>query len=236
MKRLLLISFVILCLASYGQGQRYVRIVERRSVMPLDSFLVSFVHIDRDTLIYVGESMSDANGLASVPDSFFSGKISGNPTKAADQKKYWPAEAHVTNFTGDTLVIPTDYIIACMPIRPQDIYFAKNKSEIVDFYSDYLKENYLPKLASNPDWTAEIHGNADPHTEHDLAEEIALARAMAVKKWLVKNGIKKRQLLIINDADKDPVARSEDGKDCEAADARNRRVRIYINPSKKFRY
>lgn len=240
MKRLLLISFVILCLASYGQGQRYVKVIGKELGKRLDSVEVSFYQIAGAEFCPIGGSaITDTNGLVQVPpsistDSSVFYKINANPLKMTwDHRRFYgPTVKNIKGFATDTLIIEADMWLACRPIRPQDIYFAENRSEIIDFFSQYLKENYLPKLASNPDWTAEIHGNADPNTEHDLAEKIARARAKAIQKWLIKNGIKKSRLLITNDADNIPVARCTNGKDCEEANSSNRRVRIFLIPSK----
>jgi outer membrane protein OmpA-like peptidoglycan-associated protein len=236
---LFLLFFFALHCSIFGQGNRYVKVVDRDSGKRLDSFEVSFYRVACYSFIPIGQpSITDTNGLAKVPDSIsvdsnISYKVNATDIKIFQSPRYFPEVANVKGFTHDTIIVMVDILIADPP-RLQGAYFAFKSDRLIDFYKADL--DHLPKileiLTKNPKWKVELEGHTD-NKEDSATHHMNLSqkRADTVKAYLISKGIDKDRISTKSFGGSMPLVPNEkDGQDDPEGRARNRRVEFTVIP------
>jgi outer membrane protein OmpA-like peptidoglycan-associated protein len=230
MKNILLNIFSFLLLfSSASSGQNYVKVIERQSGRPLDSFLVSFYHVSGSEVGLQGESITDTNGIAMIPDSL----NHCNEIRACQLRephRYWPGIEYLDDNTDKIVTIKIDNSRGERWTQC-NIYFEEKSTDINDRYFREMSK-WLSKIATilkdHPSYDLEVGSHADTHSEHRGAKNIAAGRANAVKEWLLKHKVNIDQIVIKNEADKKPRTICKKGKDCTETDTENRRVDLRI--------
>lgn len=106
--------------------------------------------------------------------------------------------------------------------------------QLFDFNKSTLKpeaEEMLTQLAANlesmGDESVRITGHTDSKGDNNYNKKLSLARADAVKDWLVNKGLK-NQIITEGKGEEEPIAENttSDGKDNEEGRAKNRRVEV----------
>ena len=106
--------------------------------------------------------------------------------------------------------------------------------QLFDFNKSTLKpeaEEMLTQLAANlesmGDESVRITGHTDSKGDNNYNKKLSLARANAVKDWLVNKGLK-NQIITEGKGEEEPIAENttSDGKDNEEGRAKNRRVEV----------
>ena len=109
-----LFTFFIFCafsIASFGQGKRYVQIIQRDSHKPLDSLSIEFYHVVGRNFIKVDSTISDSNGVAAVPAVFSgNGKVVANSRSIDSKVHVYPMVENVHGFDSGTRVFMADLV------------------------------------------------------------------------------------------------------------------------------
>ena len=225
------IHIFLLLFSTASFGQNYVKVIERQSGKPLDSFMVSFYHVSGTEVDLQGETITDKNGIATIPESLnHCNEVMASPLR--EPLKYWPGIEYIDDSQDGILVIQVD--IARVERWAQlSVYFEEKSTDLSDRYLRELGK-WIPKISKilkeHPKYDLEIHSHADTHDEHHMARKIAGGRGDTVKEWLVKHKINPIQIVVINEEDKKPKVICKKGKDCSETDPENRRVDLKIIP------
>ena len=239
-KIVLTLLFAVITCHSFGQGNRYVKVVGRDSGKPLDSCEISFYQVVGSSFIPVGESsLTDAYGLAIVPksisaDSNIDYKVLASPQKILlhHHSFYGPTVKEINGFTSDTLVIQADLWLACPPIIYR-IYFAFDRANLIDFYKP-IADSVVKFLKENPLYKIEIQGHTDNIGSNDYNINLSQNRADNVKAYLISKGISKDRISTKALGSSMPIVPNinTDGQDDPEGRARNRRLEFRIIPDK----
>jgi outer membrane protein OmpA-like peptidoglycan-associated protein/tetratricopeptide (TPR) repeat protein len=106
-----------------------------------------------------------------------------------------------------------------------------------DFKVNHIREDAIPVLAdnikilkNNPTLVIEIHGYSDSKGTLEVNKKLSMQRAIIVRDYLFKKGVKKSQIKGIKArADEDLVNKCSHGVDCdEAMHQENRRVMFHV--------
>ena len=234
-----LFTFFIFCafsIASFGQGKRYVQIIQRDSHKPLDSLSIEFYHVVGRNFIKVDSTISDSNGVAAVPAVFSgNGKVVANSRSIDSKVHVYPMVENVHGFDSGTRVFMADLVHPPTPNKfIQNVYFSYKSDSIVSFYRD--DKQSLPtviELAQNlPAWKIEIWGHTDNIEDSaSLGIHLSEVRADHIKAYLISKGIDQNRLSTKAGGSSMPkVPNEKDGKDDPEGRARNRRVEFKMIP------
>lgn len=224
---------MIFCMMSYGQD-RYVQVVDRNSHNPYDSFDMGFYHVVNGNFVFVGNSLTDSNGIAKVPEAFGSeGRVNGNnisPTR----KCIWPVVENIRNFDSGTYVLFADRMTDCgRRGRIQNVYFAYDQARLIDFYKS-LTDSLIKVLEENPAFKVELRAHTDNKGEGEYNIHLSQKRADAVKNYIVSKGIKRDRIITKAFGSSSPIVPNEkDGQDDPEGRAMNRRVEFIILTSEQ---
>jgi hypothetical protein len=208
---------------------RYIKIIGRESRLPLDSFDVSFYHIVNGDFGFVGNSMTDSNGMAKVPASFGTeGKVNAN-NLSFGHKCFWPAAETVRNFDSGVCVIYSDRMTDCGHMRIEDVYFAYDRANIVDFYKPII-DTVICILNQNPTFKIEVTGHTDNKEDSTtINNSLSQNRAQNVKLYMILRGLSSARIITKALGSSMPVVPNEkNGYDDPEGRAQNRRVEFRI--------
>lgn len=211
-----------------AQCTKYIKVLERQKLQPLDWFDVSIYEVVDTNFIFIANSLTDTNGIARF-DVCLDRVYKVNANQMRQPFKYWPGVENMKNFTGDTFTIKVDVAIIDR-VRIQDVYFAFDKFNIIDFYNSVM-DSVISVLSENPKYKVELQGHTD--SKGNLQYNLALSekRANAVKAYMVSKGIDETRILTKALADSTPVAPNEkNGSDDPEGRAQNRRVEFKMIP------
>ncbi|MCW3128427.1 MAG: OmpA family protein [Bacteroidetes bacterium] len=218
------------CPSLSGQNLKYVRVVERSSGLPLDSFKVDFYQDTMGHLALVSSGLSDKHGLVRAPSAAHAfNKIYAHEVNNDTLIHYWPAVEKTRQFKADTATVKVDKVHRKRFMAPV-IYFGKDSADIGGYYEKHDLAKAVKMLKERPDIGYVIYGNTDEHPEHPNARALSLRRAENVKKWLLKNGMDEKRLRIVADGDNNIQVPCMAEQNCDEADAQNRRVDIVSTP------
>lgn len=110
------------------------------------------------------------------------------------------------------------------------IFFQTKQVSIDTTYHDNGKTLafVLSIFRENPNMKIELMSHADAHREHRRANATSTQRGNNVKQWFVDRGIKGDQIKVTSWGDTRIVADCPEKKNCDKADAQNRRVEFKI--------
>jgi outer membrane protein OmpA-like peptidoglycan-associated protein len=157
-------------------------------------------------------------------------KINGN------KEGLWPAVENV-NVKEDEERDTIDYVFLIDPIikkkvKIEDIYFAFDKSNVIDFYKEKM-DSVISVLMQNPGFSVEVEGHTDSKGSDEYNMKLSQRRADEAASYLVSKGVTKERVITKALGESQPLAPNEkDGKDDPEGRQRNRRVMFKIIPDK----
>ncbi|MFM2307381.1 MAG: hypothetical protein RLZZ367_2050, partial [Bacteroidota bacterium] len=119
-------------------------------------------------------------------------------------------------------------------IRIPNVYFAFDKSNVIDFYKGQI-DSVVTVLNAHPGYSVEIQGHTDSKGTDEYNEALSLRRANEVKTFMVKKkGIAESRIVVKTFGEKQPAVPNElpNGEDDPEGRARNRRVEFKLIPDK----
>ena len=117
-------------------------------------------------------------------------------------------------------------------IKVENIYFAFDKSNVIDFYKDKM-DSVVSVLMQNPEWKVEVQGHTDSKGSDKYNLVLSLKRANQAASYMVSKGIHKQRITTKGMGKSMPlVPNTKDGQDDPEGRARNRRVEFKIIPDK----
>lgn len=159
-------------------------------------------------------------------------KINGN------KEGFWPSIDNLTideEEERDTIekIFYLDPIIR-IHIRIPNVYFAFDKSNVIDFYKGQI-DSVVTVLNAHPGYSVEIQGHTDSKGTDEYNEALSLRRANEVKTFMIKKkGIAENRIVVKTFGEKQPAVPNElpNGEDDPEGRARNRRVEFKLIPDK----
>ncbi|MCW5909020.1 MAG: OmpA family protein [Chitinophagales bacterium] len=175
---------------------------------------------------------TDANPFTFVVKPGTSYKLNGN------KEGYWPAIDNLTiaeDEDRDTIfqVFYIDPIVK-KKIRIPNVYFAFDKSNVIEFYQKEI-DSVVNVLNANPGYVVEVQGHTDSKGTDEYNDKLSQRRADEVKKFLIKKKkIADNRIVVKTFGEKMPAVPNElpNGEDDPEGRARNRRVEFRIIPDK----
>jgi len=119
-------------------------------------------------------------------------------------------------------------------IRIPNVYFAFDKSNVIEFYQKEI-DSVVAVLTANPAYTVQVQGHTDSKGTDEYNDKLSQRRAEEVKKFLIKKkGIAQERITVQTFGEKQPAVPNElpNGEDDPEGRARNRRVEFKIIPDK----
>ncbi|MBI3005100.1 MAG: OmpA family protein [Ignavibacteriales bacterium] len=125
----------------------------------------------------------------------------------------------------EKMVVPKDQVVLQKGknVVLQGVNFQRS-SAILTKASEAILRKVLVALVANPDVMVEIAGYTDNLGNQQRNEQLSLARAQAVKDWLVDSGIESKRLSVLGMGIRDPIASNttEEGR------AKNRSIEFHV--------
>jgi len=155
-------------------------------------------------------------------------KINGN------KEGYWPSIDNITiaeEEERDTIsqIFYLDPIIK-IHIKIPNVYFAFDKSNVIDFYKKEI-DSVVQILNAHPGYSVEVQGHTDSKGTDEYNDKLSLRRANEVKTFLIKKkAIAENRIVVKTFGEKQPAVPNElpNGEDDPEGRARNRRVEFKI--------
>ncbi|HWB63590.1 MAG TPA: OmpA family protein, partial [Chitinophagales bacterium] len=159
-------------------------------------------------------------------------KLNGN------KDGFWPSIDNLTvseDEDRDTIdqIFYLDPIIK-IHIKIPNVYFAFDKSNVIDFYKQQI-DSVVQVLNDHPAYTVEVQGHTDSKGTDEYNEKLSMRRANEVKDFLIKKkGIAEARVVAKWFGESKPAVPNElpNGEDDPEGRARNRRVEFKIIPDK----
>ena len=193
--------------------------------------------IDASMYHVAGANFEFMSNVITTKDPFFftlkraqQYKINGN------KEGLWPAVENVNvdeNEEKDTIdkVFLIDPIIK-KKVKIEDIYFAFDKSNVIDFYKEKM-DSVISVLMQNPGFSVEVEGHTDSKGSDEYNMKLSQKRADEAAAYLKSKGVAKERVITKALGESQPLAPNEkDGKDDPEGRQRNRRVMFKIIPDK----
>jgi peptidoglycan-associated lipoprotein len=159
-------------------------------------------------------------------------KINGN------KEGYWPSIDNITineEEERDTIsqIFYLDPIVK-IHIKIPNVYFAFDKSNVIDFYKKQI-DSVVQVLNAHPGYSVEVQGHTDSKGTDEYNDKLSLRRANEVKTFLIKKkAIAEARIVVKTFGEKVPAVANElpNGEDDPEGRARNRRVEFKLIPDK----
>lgn len=125
----------------------------------------------------------------------------------------------------EKMVVPKDQVVLQKGknVVLQGVNFQKSSATLTE-PSEAILRKALVALVANPDVNVEIAGYTDNLGNQRRNEELSLARAQAVKDWLVESGIDQRRMSVAGMGIRDPIASNSTAE----GRAKNRRIEFHV--------
>jgi len=181
---------------------------------------------------FVGNAITTANPFLFPVKRSTSYKFNGN------KEGYWPSIDNLTiaeEEERDTIsqIFYLDPIIR-IHIKIPNVYFAFDKSNVIDFYKGQI-DSVVMVLNAHPGYSVEIQGHTDSKGTDEYNQKLSERRANEVKTFLVKKkSIDESRIVVKTFGEKMPAVPNElpNGEDDPEGRARNRRVEFKLIPDK----
>lgn len=195
--------------------------------------------VDASMYKVAGNNFEFVQNTITTPEPFIfpvkrstSYKINGN------KEGFWPSIDNLSiseDEERDTIfqIFYLDPIVK-KKIRIPNVYFAFDKSNVIQFYQTQI-DSVVLVLNANPGYSVEVQGHTDSKGSDEYNEKLSLRRATEVKNFLVKKkGIAENRITVKTFGEKMPAVPNElpNGEDDPEGRARNRRVEFKIIPDK----
>ena len=119
-------------------------------------------------------------------------------------------------------------------IKIPNVYFAFDKSNVIDFYKGEI-DSVVMVLNAHPGYSVEIQGHTDSKGTDEYNEKLSIRRANEVKTFMIKKkAIAESRIVVKTFGEKVPATPNElpNGEDDPEGRARNRRVEFKLIPDK----
>lgn len=114
----------------------------------------------------------------------------------------------------------------------ENIYFAFDKSNVLDFYKLKM-DSVVSILNLNPGYNVEVQGHTDSKGSDEYNQKLSERRANEAKAYIVSKGINEARVIAKGYGETMPLAPNEiDGQDNPEGRNKNRRVEFKIVPDK----
>lgn len=190
----------------------------------------SVYRVEGKSFEFVGQSVTTNDPFYYVVKNNTSYKINGN------KEGYWPSVETfkvAENEERDTIyqVFLMDKIIKKY-IMVENIYFAFDKSNVLDFYKLKM-DSVVSILNLNPGYNVEVQGHTDSKGSDEYNQKLSERRANEAKAYIVSKGINEARVIAKGYGETMPLAPNEiDGQDNPEGRNKNRRVEFKIVPDK----
>ncbi len=177
---------------------------------------------------FVGNNITTAEPVMWPVNRATAYKINGN------KEGFWPSIDNLTideEEERDTIekIFYLDPIIK-IHIKIPNVYFAFDKSNVIDFYKGQI-DSVVKVLTEHPGYSVEIQGHTDNKGTDEYNDKLSERRAKEVKTFLVKKkAIAESRITVKTFGEKVPAVANElpNGEDDPEGRARNRRVEFKI--------
>jgi outer membrane protein OmpA-like peptidoglycan-associated protein/tetratricopeptide (TPR) repeat protein len=202
------------------------------SMTPIAGVDAAFYKVNGNNFDFVGSEKTNSGPFVFQVDRGKSYKLNGN------KEGFWPAvdNLSVTEEEDRDTIYQIFYLdpIIRKKIRIENVYFAFDKSNVLQFYKTKI-DSVVALLKANPGYGLEVQGHTDSKGSDQYNEALSKRRADEVKKYLVKVAkIAENRIIVKNYGETSPALPNEtpDGQDDPEARSRNRRVEFKILPDK----
>ena len=195
------------------------------------------VGVDASLYQVEGPSFTYMNTETTTKDPFYFTLKRGQSYKINGNKEGLFPSVENVNVAEDEDRDTVEYIIKMDPIKRvaikiENIYFAFDKSNVIDFYKDKM-DSVISVLMQNPAWTVEVQGHTDSKGSDKYNQVLSQKRANQAAGYMVSKGIDKKRITTKGLGKTMPLVPNEtDGQDNPENRARNRRVEFKIIPDK----
>ncbi len=179
-----------------------------------------------------------ANSKTTKDPSYFPVKRATSYKVNGNKDGYWPSIDNISiaeDEDHDTIskIFFLDPIVK-IHIKIPNVYFAFDKSNIIEFYKKQI-DSVVKVLNDHPAYTVEIQGHTDSKGSDEYNQKLSERRANEVKTFLIKKkGIAENRVVAKWFGKTKPAVPNElpNGEDDPEGRARNRRVEFSIIPDK----
>lgn len=197
---------------------------------PVDGIDASMYHVN-------GANFEFMSNVITTKDPFYFILKRGQQYKINGNKEgLWPAVENVNvdeNYEQDTMVkvFLIDPIIK-KRVKIEDIYFAFDKSNVIDFYKEKM-DSVVSVLMQNPGFSVEVEGHTDSKGSDEYNMKLSQRRADEAAAYLESKGVTKERVITKAMGKSMPLVPNEkDGQDDPEGRSRNRRVMFKLIPDK----
>ncbi len=195
---------------------------------PVQGVDASLYKVSGNNFEFVGNNITSSEPFLFPVKRNTSYKINGN------KEGYWPSIDNLTineDEERDTIsqIFYIDPIIK-IHIKIPNVYFAFDKSNVIDFYKGQI-DSVVKVLTDHPGYSVEVQGHTDSKGTDEYNDKLSLRRANEVKTFLVKKkGIAENRIVVKTFGEKMQAVPNElpNGEDDPEGRARNRRVEFKI--------
>lgn len=199
---------------------------------PVTGVDASLYKVAGNNFEFVGNAITTSEAFLFPVNRATSYKLNGN------KEGFWPSIDNLTiaeDEERDTIsqIFYLDQIIK-IHIKIPNVYFAFDKSNVIDFYKGQI-DSVVTVLNAHPGYSLEIQGHTDSKGTDEYNEKLSLRRATEVKTFLIKKkGIAESRIVVKTFGEKMPAVPNElpTGEDDPEGRARNRRVEFKLIPDK----
>ncbi len=199
---------------------------------PITGVDASMYKVAGNNFEFVQNAITTAEAFVFPVKRSTSYKFNGN------KEGYWPSIDNLTiaeEEERDTIdqIFYLDPIVK-KKIRIPNVYFAFDKSNVIDFYKTQI-DSVVAVLNANPAYSVEVQGHTDSKGTDEYNDKLSIRRATEVKNFLVKKkAIAENRIVVKTFGEKIPAMANElpGGEDDPEGRARNRRVEFKIIPDK----
>ncbi|MDQ3048009.1 MAG: OmpA family protein [Bacteroidota bacterium] len=193
---------------------------EAKIVTACDSCVEIITACKSSRLVIDDNMIAGSSGNAQEPDGEQKGVLNGNQKE--DQKGDQKGNNNGTQSDPNNLV----------NIILEPVFFDYNQSTIRNDAAVILQKN-IGILKDNQSLTVTISGNSDSRGDSDYNKKLSLKRALAVKNYLLLNGIDKSRIVgVFSLGETAPVNNCTDNKECsEDQHQQNRRTEFKVKLS-----
>jgi len=192
----------------------------------------SMYKVEGNNFALVGNAITNPVPFVFPVNRSTSYKINGN------KEGYWPSIDNITiaeEEERDTIsqIFYLDPIIK-IHIKIPNVYFAFDKSNVIDFYKTQI-DSVVQVLNAHQGYSVEVQGHTDSKGTDEYNEKLSLRRANEVKTFLIKKkAIAESRIVVKTFGEKVPSVPNElpNGEDDPEGRARNRRVEFKLIPDK----
>ncbi len=197
---------------------------------PVEGIDASMYHVNNTNFEFMSNTLTTKDPFYFTLKRGQQYKINGN------KDGLWPSVENIT-LKEDEERDTVDYVFLIDPIirkhiKIENIYFAFDKSNVIDFYKEKM-DSVISVMMQNPGYSVEVEGHTDSKGSDQYNEKLSQRRADEASSYLESKGITKERIVTKAMGKSLPlVPNDKDGQDDPEGRAQNRRVVFKIIPDK----